>query len=89
MNKEAEILSLPIVDVSKYLTDLTKNLQSIRDGMKQCKEKYTVTEVEMSIQALKHLATRQDITTEYRQLLMKDLRQLQLVQQILTGVFFI
>jgi len=82
MNKEAEILSLPVVDK-------IRDFQSIRDGMKYVKEKYTIAEVEMSIQSLKHMITRQDISTEYRHLLLKDLRELKYILQILTGVFFI
>jgi len=81
-SKEAELISLPVVDENK-------DLQYVRDRIKELKEKYSSDTLTRDINDLKGCSRMQNISTEFRSACLKELQKRKLIKQIIEGDFFI
>lgn len=80
---EADIISLPTVDLSNE----NRELQIIRDKMKDLKERYDPATLARDIRHLQEASRIQNLRPEIRDVMLRELQRRKTIKQIVDGDF--
>jgi len=82
-NTEAEVIGLPGYD----LLSENRELQAIRDRIKDLKEKFDSAALSKDIRALQEASRIQNLKPDMRDAFLKELQRRKLIKQIVDGEF--